>query len=44
MRYFLDTFSTDDLKVGSKVEIRYVMKAVSIGMKEEPKKTEPKKK
>ena len=39
-----DTKVTGDLKVGSKVEIKYVMKAVSIEVKGEPKKAEPKKK
>ena len=39
-----DTKVTGDLKVGSKVEIKYVMKAVSIQIKGEPKKAEPKKK
>jgi len=39
-----DTKVTGDLKVGSKVEVKYVMKAVSIEVKGEPKKAEPKKK
>ncbi len=39
-----DTKVTGDLKVGSKVEIHYVMKAVSIDVKGEPKKGESKKK
>ena len=39
-----DTKVTGDLKVGSKVEIKYVMKAVSIQIKGEPKKAEHKKK
>jgi len=39
-----DTKVTGNLKVGSKVEVKYVMKAVSIEVKGEPKKTEPKKK
>jgi hypothetical protein len=44
-----DTKVTGDLKAGSKVEVKYVMKAVSIEVKgeakkAEPKKTEPKKK
>ena len=38
-----DTKVTGDLKVGSKVEVKYVMKAVSVEVKGEPKKTEPKK-
>ena len=39
-----DTKVTGSLKVGSKVEIKYVMKADSIEVKEAPKKAEPKKK
>jgi hypothetical protein len=39
-----DTKVTGDLKVGSKVEVKYVMKAVSVEVKGEPKKVEPKKK
>jgi hypothetical protein len=39
-----DTKVTGELKVGSKVEIHYVMRAVSIDVKGEPKKAEPKKK
>ena len=39
-----DTKVTGDLKVGSKIEVKYVMKAVSIEIKGEPKKAEPKKK
>jgi len=39
-----DTKVTGNLKVGSKVEVKYVMKAVSIEVKGEPKKVEPKKK
>ena len=39
-----DTKVTGGLKVGSKVEVKYVMKAVSIEVKGEPKKVEPKKK
>ena len=39
-----DTKVTGDLKVGSKVEVKYVMKAVSVEVKGEPKKAEPKKK
>ncbi len=38
-----DTKVTGDLKVGSKVEVKYVMKAVSVEVKGEPKKAEPKK-
>ena len=38
-----DTKVTGDLKVGSRVEVKYVMKAVSIEVKGEPKKAEPKK-
>jgi hypothetical protein len=38
-----DTKVTGGLKVGSKVEVKYVMKAVSIEVKGEPKKVEPKK-
>jgi len=43
LSYDKDTKITGDLKVGSKVEIKYVMKAVSIEIKGEPKKAEPKK-
>jgi hypothetical protein len=40
-----DTKVTGDLKVGSKVEVKYVMKAVSVEVKgAPPKKAEPKKK
>jgi len=39
-----DTKVTGDLKVGSRVEVKYVMKAVSIEVKGEPKKAAPKKK
>ncbi len=45
-----DTKVTGDLKQGAKVEVKYVMKAVSVEVKAapkkaaEPKKTEPKKK
>ena len=39
-----DTKVTGDLKVGSKVTVKYLMKATSIEAKEEPKKAEPKKK
>ncbi len=44
-----DTKVTGDLKAGAKVEVKYVMKAVSVEVKgeakkAEPKKTEPKKK
>lgn len=39
-----DTKVTGDLKVGSKVEVKYVMKAVSVEVKGAAKKTEPKKK
>ncbi len=39
-----DTKVTGDLKVGSKVEVKYVMKAVSIEVKGEANKAEPKKK
>jgi hypothetical protein len=42
--YDKDTKITGDLKAGSKVEIKYLMKAVSIEVKGEPKKVEPKKK
>jgi hypothetical protein len=38
-----DTKVTGDLKVGSKVTIQYTMKAATIEVKEEAKKTEPKK-
>jgi hypothetical protein len=38
-----DTKVTGALKVGSKVTVKYVMKAVSIEAKEEAKKEEPKK-
>jgi len=38
-----DTKVTGALKVGSKVTVKYVMKAVSIEAKEEAKKAEPKK-
>ena len=38
-----DTKVTGDLKVGSNVEVKYVMKAVSIEVKGEPKKAAPKK-
>ncbi len=44
LSYDKDTKITGDLKVGSRVEIKYVMKAVSIEIKGEPKKAEPKKK
>jgi hypothetical protein len=44
LSYDKDTKVTGDLKVGAKVEIKYVMKAVSIEVKGEPKKAEPKKK
>lgn len=44
LAYDKDTKIVGDLKVGSKVEIKYVMKAVKIEVKGEPKKTEPKKK
>ena len=44
LSYDKDTKVTGDLKVGSRVEIKYVMKAVSIEVKAEPKKAEPKKK
>jgi hypothetical protein len=37
-----DTKTTGDLKAGAKVEIKYIMKAVSIDVKPEPKKAEPK--
>ena len=33
-----DTKVTGDLKVGSKVEVKYVMKAITIEVKGEPKK------
>ena len=39
-----DTKVPGDLKVGSKVEIKYVMKAVGVEVKGEPKKAAPKKK
>jgi hypothetical protein len=39
-----DTKVAGDLKVGSKVEVKYLMKAVSVEVKGEPKKVEPKKK
>ncbi len=39
-----DTKVTGDLKPGSKVEVKYVMRAVSIEVKGEAKKAEPKKK
>jgi hypothetical protein len=39
-----DTKVTGDLKAGAKVDIKYVMKAVSVEVKGEPKKAEPKKK
>jgi hypothetical protein len=39
-----DTKVTGDLKAGSKVTVKYLMKATSIEAKEEPKKTAPKKK
>ncbi len=39
-----DTKVTGDLKSGSKVEVKYVMKAVSVEVKGEAKKAEPKKK
>jgi len=38
-----DTKKTGDLKAGSKVTVKYLMKATSIEGKEEPKKAEPKK-
>jgi hypothetical protein len=44
LSYDKDTKVTGDLKTGAKVEIKYVMKAVSIEAKGEQKKTEPKKK
>jgi len=44
LSYDKDTKITGDLKVGSRVEIKYVMKAVSIEIKGEPKKAAPKKK
>jgi hypothetical protein len=44
LAYDKDTKVTGDLKVGSRVEIKYVMKAVSIEIKGEPKKADPKKK
>ncbi len=44
LSYDKDTKVTGDLKAGAKVEIKYVMKAVSIEVKGEPKKAEPKKK
>jgi len=39
-----DTKVTGVLKVGSKVEVKYMMKAVNVEVKGEPKKVEPKKK
>ncbi len=39
-----DTKVTGDLKPGAKVEVKYVMKAVSVEVKGEAKKAEPKKK
>ncbi len=39
-----DTKVTGDLKAGSKVEVKYVMKAVSVEVKGTAKKSEPKKK
>ena len=39
-----DTKVTGDLKAGSKVEVKYLMKAVSVEVKGAPKKAEPKKK
>lgn len=39
-----DTKVTGNLKVGSKVTVKYVMKATGIEAKEEAKKAEPKKK
>jgi hypothetical protein len=39
-----DTKITGNLKAGSKVTVKYLMKATSIEAKEEAKKTEPKKK
>ena len=39
-----DTKVTGDLKVGSKVTVKYLMKATIIEAKEEPKKAVPKKK
>ncbi len=44
LAYDKDTKVTGDLKVGSRVEIKYVMKAVSLEVKGEPKKAAPKKK
>jgi hypothetical protein len=44
LSYDKDTKVTGELKAGAKVEIKYVMKAVSIDVKAEPKKAEPKKK
>jgi hypothetical protein len=38
-----ETKVTGDLKVGSKVTIQYTMKAATVEVKEEAKKTEPKK-
>jgi len=38
-----DTKVTGALKVGSKVTVKYLMKAVGVEAKEEPKKAEPKK-
>ena len=42
--YDKDTKITGNLKVGSKVTVKYLMKATSIEAKEEAKKAEPKKK
>ncbi len=39
-----DTKTTGTLKVGAKVTVKYLMKATSIEVKEEPKKAEPAKK
>jgi hypothetical protein len=39
-----DTKVTGNLKVGSKVTVKYLMKATGIDVKEEAKKAEPKKK
>ena len=44
LAYDKDTKVTGDLKAGAKVEVKYIMKAVSIEVKGEPKKAEPKKK
>ena len=44
LSYDKDTKVTGELKAGAKVEIKYVMKAVAIDVKAEPKKAEPKKK